>query len=69
MFTIFGDTRPNCDANEPQEDAQGTLDRFEEGDSKTKVSASSEEEGDIRKPQSKDKIKATSLQINCPSEP
>ena len=23
MFTI-GETRPNCDANEPQEDAQGT---------------------------------------------
>ena len=63
MFSI-GETRPNCDANGPQEEAQGTryirrgrlnneLLNNVKGD--FRFSASSEE-GDIRKPQSKDNI-------------
>ena len=49
---IIDETRPNCDANE-QQDAQGKrqIHRWR----LKKLSASSKEEGDIRKPQSKDK--------------
>ena len=64
MFSI-GETRPNFDANGPQEEAQGTrhirrgrlnneLLNNVKGD--FRFSASSEEEGDIRKPHSKDNI-------------
>ena len=89
MFTV-GETRPNCDANEPQEDAQGTRqirqgrlnNESPEQRERRLHSASSEEEGDIRKPQSKDNITwlskdsavrrkqpIPSLQINCAPSP
>ena len=64
MLTI-AETRTNCDANEPQEDRQGTRqirrgrlnnETLNNVKGEFRFSASSEEEGDIRKPQNKDNI-------------
>ena len=49
MFTI-GETQPNCDANEPQEDAQGTR-QIHQGRLNNETPEQSE-----RRPQSKDNI-------------
>ena len=51
MFTI-GETRPNCDANEPQEDAQGTR-QIRRG--RLNNETQREQRKPKREPQSKDK--------------
>ena len=92
MFTV-GETRPNCDANEPQEDAQGTgqirrgrlnNETPEERERRLQIQREQQriEQGDIRKPQSKDNIAwlskdsavrrkqpIPSLQISCAPSP
>ena len=76
MFTI-GETRPNCDANEPQEDVQGTRhirrgrlndETLKQRERRLQIQREQRNRRAIRKPQSKDNITWFSKD-NCAPSP
>ena len=65
MFTI-GETRPNCDENEPQEDAHGTR-QIRQG--RLNNETQREQRRKRHQETTKKRQKTTSLRINCPLSP
>ena len=64
MFTI-GETRPNCDANEPQKDSQGTRQIC-----RGRLNNETQHEQRRRHQETTEQRRTTtSLQINCPPSP
>ena len=59
MFTI-GETRPNCDANEPQEDSQG-LDSLREIKERNSARAAKKETSGNHRVKTKDNITSNHL--------
>ena len=66
MFTI-GETQPNCDANEPQEDAQGTR-QIRRGRLNNKTQCE-QRKRTRHQETTEQRQKTTSLRINCPPSP